>query len=57
MAVYDFGRVPGFNYFVMEFVDGANLCELEHSGRLSPREALAIVPQICEALQDRKSVV
>lgn len=51
VGVYDFGQVAGFSYFIMEFVDGTNLRELERSGRLSPREALAIVPQICEALQ------
>ena len=38
-------------YFLMEFVDGVNLRQLLHSGRISPREALAIVPQICDALQ------
>ena len=38
-------------YFLMEFVDGVNLRQLLHSGRVSPREALAIVPQICDALQ------
>jgi serine/threonine protein kinase len=35
----------------MEFVDGVNLAQLMKSGRISPREALAIVPQICGALQ------
>ena len=35
----------------MEFVDGVNLAQLMKSGRISPREALAIVPQICNALQ------
>ena len=35
----------------MEFVDGVNLRQLLHAGRVSPREALAIVPQICDALQ------
>jgi len=35
----------------MEFVDGVNLRQLLASGRVSPREALAIVPQICDALQ------
>jgi len=39
------------HYFIMEFVDGANLRQLIRSGRLAPREALAIVPQICDALQ------
>ena len=35
----------------MEYVDGPNLRQLERAGKLSPREALQIVPQICEALQ------
>jgi len=38
-------------YFLMEFVDGVNLRQLLHTGRIAPREALAIVPQICDALQ------
>ena len=35
----------------MEYVDGVNLREVERAGSLRPREALAIVPQICDALQ------
>ena len=35
----------------MEFVDGANLRHVIQAGQLKPQEALAIVPQICEALQ------
>ena len=42
--------VPLF-FFLMEFVDGVNLRQLLQAGRVSPREALAIVPQICDALQ------
>jgi serine/threonine protein kinase/protein involved in polysaccharide export with SLBB domain/multidrug efflux pump subunit AcrA (membrane-fusion protein) len=38
-------------FFVMEFVDGLTLRQLLEAGKLAPREALAIVPQICEALQ------
>lgn len=38
-------------YFCMEFVDGINLRELLHGARIEAREALAIVPQICDALQ------
>ena len=38
-------------FFLMEFVDGVNLQQLLAGGRVSPREALAIVPQICDALQ------
>jgi serine/threonine protein kinase len=51
VAVHDFGQAGDLNYFIMEFVDGANLREVERAGRLTPEQALAIVPQICEALQ------
>jgi len=51
VAVYDFGHKEDLNYFVMEFVDGANLREVQKAGELSAQQALAIVPQICEALQ------
>ena len=64
VAVYDFGKtsVPdadsdpdaardGLYYFLMEYVDGANLRQLIKSGGTQPAEALAIVPQICEALE------
>jgi hypothetical protein len=39
------------NYFLMEYVDGPNLRQVEQAGKLSPREALQIIPQICVALQ------
>ena len=51
VAVYDFGRVEGLNYFIMEYVDGVNIRQLEQGVRISPREALQIIPQICDALQ------
>ena len=51
VTIYDFGRVDGLYYFLMEFVDGVNLHRLLEGGRISPREALAIVPQICDSLQ------
>jgi tRNA A-37 threonylcarbamoyl transferase component Bud32 len=63
VAVYDFGEVTVSNpepdnllsrtvyYFLMEYVDGTTLRQLIHAGRLQPQQALAIVPQICEALQ------
>ena len=44
-------KQDGLYYFLMEFVDGVNLRQLLHAGRIAPREALAIVPQICDALQ------
>ena len=51
VAVYDFGQAAGMPFFVMEYVDGPNLRELERGGKLNPREAMQIIPQICEALQ------
>jgi predicted Ser/Thr protein kinase len=51
VGVHEFGQVDGLHFFVMEFVDGVNLRQLQKTGRLSPREALQIVPQICDALQ------
>ena len=51
VAVFEFGEVNGMPFFIMEFVDGLNLRQLEQAGKLSAREALQIVPQICEALQ------
>ena len=51
VAVYDYGQTGGLFYIVMEFVDGVNLRDLLRDGRLEPRQALAIVPPICDALQ------
>ena len=51
VTIHDFGRTDGLYFFLMEFVDGVNLRQLLRAGRVSPREALAIVPQICDALQ------
>ena len=51
VTVYDFGEADGLYYFVMEYVDGTNLRQAIAHGGLTPPEALAIVPQICDALQ------
>ena len=59
VGVHDFGEVESSNgedtrtlyYFIMEYVDGANLRQLIDAQELESQQALAIVPQICEALQ------
>ena len=51
VTVYDQGQLGGFYFLLMEYIDGANLRQLMRSERIAPREALAIVPQICDALQ------
>ncbi len=50
-TVYDFGQVDGTYYLLMEYVDGATLREILSEGRLAPSEALAMVSQMCSALQ------
>ncbi len=49
--IYDSGQSGGLYYFVMEYVDGANLRQLIRARSASPTEALGIVAQVCEALQ------
>jgi predicted Ser/Thr protein kinase len=52
VTLYEFGKTSAGRYFIlMEFVDGVNLRQLLDAGRLAPREALAIVPPLCDALQ------
>ena len=54
VAVHDFGESNGLYFIVMEYVDGANLRQLQQGRKLSPpAEALAIIPKICEALAAR----
>lgn len=51
VGVHDFGQAGGFYYLLMEFVDGVNLRQLLQTRRLAPKEALSIVPPVCDALQ------
>jgi predicted Ser/Thr protein kinase len=51
VTVHDFGRAGEFYFLMMEYIDGVNLRQAMVAGRFTPRQALAIVPPICEALQ------
>jgi serine/threonine protein kinase len=51
VTLYEFGQATGLYFILMEYVDGVNLRQLLENSRISPHEALAIVPQICDALQ------
>ena len=51
VAVHESGAAGGLPYLVMEYVDGVTLRKVLQERRLRPPEALAVVPQICEALQ------
>ncbi len=49
VQVHRFGTAPQ-PHLVMEFVDGVNLRQAMQAGGLSAREALVIVPKLCNAL-------
>lgn len=49
VQIYDFGENP-LPYLLMEHVDGVNLRQAMQQGGLTAREALVIVPKLCDAL-------
>ncbi|MCE5326550.1 MAG: ankyrin repeat domain-containing protein [Planctomycetaceae bacterium] len=59
VTIHSFGSRPltaggqrgDLYFFIMEYVDGLSLRQILDAGTVSPKEALAIVPQICDALQ------
>lgn len=51
VSVFDLGRSGPLYYFLMEFVDGVNLRQMLKRGALAPREALALMHQVCEAIE------
>ena len=57
VQVYDVGQtsaapgVPALCWLIMEYVDGVTLRQVQRTGGLSAREALALVPKLCDALQ------
>ncbi|MEM9235814.1 MAG: protein kinase [Verrucomicrobiota bacterium] len=51
VTVHDYGETDGLYYIVMEYVDGVNLRDLLHDGKIESAQALTIVPPVCEALQ------
>ncbi len=51
VSMHEFGEAGGLFYFIMEFVDGVNLRQLQQTRKLSAREALQIIAQVCDALQ------
>ena len=51
VTVHEFGESGGYHYLLMEYVDGASLRQVMRAGKLPPAQALAIVPEICAALQ------
>ncbi len=51
VTVIDLGQSGSLYYFLMEFVDGVNLRQMLQSRQLTPRDAVGLMPQICEGLE------
>lgn len=51
VTIHEFGERDGMFFFLMEFVDGGDLGRIIRAGAVTPAQALAIIPQICDALQ------
>jgi tRNA A-37 threonylcarbamoyl transferase component Bud32 len=51
VAVHDFGEVNGLFYILMEYVNGVSLRQALADGPLKSRQALALVSEVCSALQ------
>ncbi len=51
VAVFDAGRAGPHFYLLMEYVDGPNLRQAIRAGRIDPEKSLALVMQICTALE------
>jgi serine/threonine protein kinase len=50
VALHDVGEADGWQYLLMEYIDGANLRQTLRTGRFSPDETLHLIPQLCDAL-------
>lgn len=51
VSVHDFGETGGFFWLTMEYVDGVNLRQAMQAARFTPAQALAVIPELCAALQ------
>lgn len=51
VTLHDSGQSENLLYLVMEYVEGSNLRELLRAGKLPYREALRLIPPLCEAVQ------
>lgn len=51
VAVHDFGESEGLCWLTMEYVEGVNLRQAMQVARFTPEQALAVIPELCAALQ------
>ena len=56
VRIYDLGEADGIRFISMEYVDGEDLRTLlRRQGKFSPKEAIAVVEQVCRALDSAHS--
>jgi eukaryotic-like serine/threonine-protein kinase len=57
VRIYDLGEAEGIKFITMEYVEGENLAHVLHQRtKLSPKEAVALIEQVCRALEAAHSV-
>jgi eukaryotic-like serine/threonine-protein kinase len=56
VRIFDLGEADGIRFISMEYVDGEDLrAILRREGKFSPKEAIAVVEQVCRALDTAHS--
>ena len=57
IRIYDLGEADGMKFITMEFVDGRDLrAVLTDQGKFAPKEAIAVIRQVCYALEAAHAV-
>jgi predicted Ser/Thr protein kinase len=51
VGIHDYGQHGEFCFLLMEYVDGVNLRQAMRAARFTPEQALALIPDLCTALQ------
>src|SRR5215471_4861042 len=52
VRIFDLGEAEGIKFITMEYVDGEDLrAVLKREGKLSPKDAVHIIEQVCRALE------
>src|SRR3984957_18912610 len=56
VRIYDLGEAEGIKFITMEYVEGENLAHVLHQRtNLSPKEAVALIEQVCRELEGSQS--
>ena len=57
VRIYDLGEAEGIKFITMEHVEGRDLAAIIHERtKLTPREAVAVIEQVCRALEAAHNV-